>query len=112
MSQCKPWWKEPWPWLLISGPALAMMGCAVTIWVAMQHADRPIVDGVVRQGLVIRQAATPAGAVTSAAAMAPAMAPATAAATEAATAAATTAAAAVATRHARDAVNSHAVARP
>lgn len=58
MFQCKPWWKEPWPWLLISGPAMAMMGCAATIWVAMQHADRPIVDGVVRQGLVIRQAAT------------------------------------------------------
>ncbi|WP_456282545.1 FixH family protein [Cupriavidus sp. JZ107] len=57
MSQCKPWWKEPWPWLLISGPALAMIGCAVTIWVALRHADRPIVDGVVRQGLVIRQTA-------------------------------------------------------
>ena len=62
MSQGKPWWKEPWPWLLISGPAMAMMGCAVTIWVAMQHADRPIVDGVVRQGLMIRQAATAAPA--------------------------------------------------
>ena len=57
MSQCKPWWKEPWPWLLMSGPLIAMAGCAVTIWVAMQHADRPIVDGVVRQGLVIREAA-------------------------------------------------------
>lgn len=67
MSQCKPWWKEPWPWLLISGPALAMIGCAVTIWVAMQHADRPIVDGVVRQGLLVRQAATPAAVAVSAA---------------------------------------------
>ncbi|ALD90871.1 hypothetical protein CR3_1645 [Cupriavidus gilardii CR3] len=67
MSQCKSWWKEPWPWLLISGPALAMIGCAVTIWVAMQHADRPIVDGVVRQGLLVRQAATPAAVAASAA---------------------------------------------
>ncbi|USE81328.1 FixH family protein [Cupriavidus gilardii] len=67
MSQCKPWWKEPWPWLLISGPALAMIGCAVTIWVAMQHADRLIVDGVVRQGLLVRQAAAPAAVAASAA---------------------------------------------
>lgn len=55
MSQRKPWWKEPWPWLLMSGPLLAMAGCAVTIWIAMRHADRPIVDGVVRQGLVVRE---------------------------------------------------------
>lgn len=87
MSQCKPWWKEPWPWLLISGPAMAMMGCAVTIWVAMQHADRPIVDGVVRQGLVIREAPT--------------------------TAAPTTAAPAVRATHAAHApTNAHAAARP
>ncbi|TWG79609.1 hypothetical protein L602_000600000090 [Cupriavidus gilardii J11] len=61
MSQSRPWWKEPWPWLLMSGPLLAMAGCAVTIWIAMRHADRPI-EGVVRQGLVIREAgaATPA----------------------------------------------------
>lgn len=105
MSQCKPWWKEPWPWLLIGGPAMAMMGCAVTIWVAMQHADRPIVDGVVRQGLVIRQAATPP---TAAAGVATA---ATAAAT-AATAATAAAAAALATQNARDAANPQSVARP
>jgi hypothetical protein len=51
----EPWWKEPWPWLLMSGPLLAMAACAVTIWLAMRHADVPIVDGVVRRGLVIEQ---------------------------------------------------------
>lgn len=97
MSQCKPWWKEPWPWLLISGPAMAMMGCAATIWVAMQYADRPIVDGVVRQGLVIREAPTTA-------------APTTAAPT---TAAPMTAAPAVRATHAAHApTNAHAAARP
>jgi len=87
MSQCKPWWKEPWPWLLISGPALAMIGCAVTIWVAMQHADRPIVDGVVRQGLLVRQAAAPAAVAVAVAASA-------------------------ATQDSRDAVDPRSVARP
>ncbi|CAG9180623.1 FixH family protein [Cupriavidus respiraculi] len=58
----RPWWKEPWPWLLMSGPLVAMAGCAVTIWLAMQHADTPIVDGVQRRGLVIEQAGRASGA--------------------------------------------------
>lgn len=56
MTASRPWWKEPWPWLLMTGPVLAMAGCAATIWLAMGHADRPIVDGVVKQGLMVRQA--------------------------------------------------------
>lgn len=50
----KPWWKQLWPWLLISGPAIAAIGCAITIWLAFtQDADQPIRDGVVKRGLKI-----------------------------------------------------------
>jgi len=36
----KPWWKQLWPWLLISGPAIAMIGCIITIWLALTiHVD-------------------------------------------------------------------------
>jgi len=53
-SEVKPWWKQLWPWLLISGPALAAVGCAVTIWLAFtHHADQPIRDGVTKRGLKI-----------------------------------------------------------
>jgi len=38
----RPWWKQLWPWLLISGPAAAMIGCAITIWLAYQIPDVPI----------------------------------------------------------------------
>ena len=52
----KPWWKQLWPWLLISGPALAMVGCAITIWLAVNlYADKPLRDGVVKQGLKVEQ---------------------------------------------------------
>ena len=52
----KPWWKQLWPWLLISGPAVAMIGCIITIWLAMNmHADKPLRDGVVKQGLKVEQ---------------------------------------------------------
>lgn len=37
-----PWYRHRWPWLLIAGPALTIVGCIVTIVLAFQHAD-PVV---------------------------------------------------------------------
>jgi len=52
----KPWWKQLWPWLLISGPAVAMIGCIITIWLAVNlYADKPLRDGVTKQGLKVEQ---------------------------------------------------------
>ena len=50
----KPWWKQLWPWLLISGPAVAMVGCIITIWLAVNmYGDKPLREGVVKQGLKV-----------------------------------------------------------
>ena len=52
----KPWWKQLWPWLLISGPAVAMIGCIITIYLAVNlYADKPLRDGLVKQGLKVEQ---------------------------------------------------------
>ena len=52
----KPWWKQMWPWLLISGPAVAMIGCIITIYLAINlHADKPLREGVTKQGLKVEQ---------------------------------------------------------
>jgi hypothetical protein len=52
----KPWFKQLWPWLLISGPAIAMIGCAITIWLAVtMYADKPLHDGVIKRGLKVEQ---------------------------------------------------------
>ncbi|WP_353431870.1 FixH family protein [Polynucleobacter sp. MWH-UH23A] len=52
----KPWWKQLWPWLLISGPAVAMIACVITIWLAVNmYTDKPLRDGVVKQGLKVEQ---------------------------------------------------------
>lgn len=32
-----PWYKEPWPWILMSGPILAIIGCIITIYLAFQQ---------------------------------------------------------------------------
>ena len=50
----KPWWKEPWPWILMSGPFVVIIGCIVTIVLAMQsYGDQAIVDGGFKRGLVV-----------------------------------------------------------
>lgn len=52
----KPWWKQLWPWLLISGPAVAMIGCFITIYLAINmYADKPLHEGVVKHGLKVEQ---------------------------------------------------------
>lgn len=33
-EQSNPWYKEPWPWILMAGPFLAVVGCLVTIYLA------------------------------------------------------------------------------
>ncbi|MEE2979743.1 MAG: FixH family protein [Pseudomonadota bacterium] len=60
-APARPWWREPWPWLLMAGPFAAMIGCGVTIWLATSHPDAAIHDNVVRRGLVVEKpAAAPA----------------------------------------------------
>lgn len=52
-----PWWREPWPWLLMAGPALAIVGCAITIVLAVQNfGNQAVNDGGVKQGLVVTKA--------------------------------------------------------
>lgn len=54
LSEGRPWWRHRWPWLLLLGPAVAVIGCAVTIALAFQsYGDQEIHDGGTRQGLVV-----------------------------------------------------------
>ena len=52
----KPWWKQSWPWLIISGPAIGAIGAGITIYLALtKDVDQPIRDGVMKQGLKVEQ---------------------------------------------------------
>lgn len=56
----KPWWREPWPWILMAGPAAAVVGCIITIVLAVQNfSDQAIHDGGVKRGLVVTKQAHP-----------------------------------------------------
>ncbi|OZI22252.1 lipoprotein [Bordetella genomosp. 7] len=56
-SSPKPWYREPWPWFLMAGPLLAMVGCIITIYLAVTRFDgQAIVEGAVKRGLVVERA--------------------------------------------------------
>lgn len=51
----KPWYREPWPWLLISGPAAVLVAGAATMWIAFASADGLVAEDYYRQGLAINK---------------------------------------------------------
>ncbi len=42
--EIRPWFREPWVWFIIALPAAAVVGCAITIWLAITRPDYLIVD--------------------------------------------------------------------
>ena len=41
----KPWYYEPWPWILMAGPFAAMVGCFITIYFAYSNfTHEPILE--------------------------------------------------------------------
>lgn len=55
LVKSKPWYSEPWPWLLMAGPALVVVASAVTLWLALKSDDGLVVDDYYKQGLGINQ---------------------------------------------------------
>jgi len=50
-----PWWKHRWPWLLMMGPALAVVGGGYTGWLAFTREDALVVGDYYKQGRAINQ---------------------------------------------------------
>jgi len=51
----KPWYRQLWPWLIISGPAAVLVAGAATIWIAFASADGLVVEDYYKQGLAINK---------------------------------------------------------
>ena len=43
MTRANPWYREPWPWLLMAGPAIVVAACIVSAILAIATAD-PLVS--------------------------------------------------------------------
>lgn len=55
MSVERSWYREPWPWILMAGPAAAVVAGAITIWIAFASADGLVADDYYKQGLAINR---------------------------------------------------------
>lgn len=49
----KPWYREPWPWLLMAGPAIVVVAGFVTLGFAIQSSDGLVADDYYKQGNAI-----------------------------------------------------------
>ncbi|WP_374245670.1 FixH family protein [Zoogloea sp.] len=54
-QQSKPWYKEPWTWLLMLMPATAIVAGFITLWLAIKSFDGLVADDYYKQGLAINQ---------------------------------------------------------
>ena len=51
----KPWYREPWPWILMSGPGIVVIAATATMWIAFTSADALVAEDYYRQGLGINK---------------------------------------------------------
>lgn len=53
IATARPWWKEPYVWLVIAGPLSAVLACVVTAAYIMQGPDALVSDDAYREGVAI-----------------------------------------------------------
>jgi hypothetical protein len=51
----EPWYKQFWPWFLISLPATAVIGSMISIKLAVDTADGLVIDDYYKEGLAINK---------------------------------------------------------
>ena len=54
-SHSGPWYREPWPWILMAGPFTVIVAGLFTAWLAVTRADPLVVDNYYKEGLAINQ---------------------------------------------------------
>jgi hypothetical protein len=50
-----PWYREPWPWIIMAGPAAVVVAGVITIWIAFATSDGLVAEDYYKQGLAINQ---------------------------------------------------------
>lgn len=51
----KPWYREPWPWLLMAGPLLVVIAGTYTAYLAVSSSDGLVADDYYKQGLSVNK---------------------------------------------------------
>jgi hypothetical protein len=53
MNAAHPWYRERWPWILMSGPAIVVVAGVITTWIAFATSDGLVADDYYKRGLGI-----------------------------------------------------------
>lgn len=54
-SHRRPWYREPWPWILMSGPFIVVVAALTTAWIAVKTDDGLVTADYYKKGLAINQ---------------------------------------------------------
>lgn len=49
----QPWYREPWPWLLMAGPFIVVVAGIVTAWLAVTTSDGLVTEDYYKQGQAV-----------------------------------------------------------
>jgi len=55
VDSTKPWYRQLWPWLIMSGPFIVVIAASYTGWIAFTRQDAMVVDDYYKQGLAINK---------------------------------------------------------
>lgn len=55
VNTVKPWYREPWPWILMAGPVAVIIAGFITAWLAIRSFDGLVDDDYYKQGLAVNQ---------------------------------------------------------
>jgi uncharacterized protein len=50
-----PWYREPWPWIVMSGPALVVVAGVITTAIAFRTSDGLVADDYYKRGLMVNR---------------------------------------------------------
>lgn len=54
-AAARPWYREPWPWILAAGPFIVVVAAFYTAWLAVKSNDGLVTDDYYRRGLAANQ---------------------------------------------------------
>lgn len=54
-SAASPWYREPWPWILMAGPFIVVIAGIYTAWLAITSSDGLVTEDYYRKGLAVSQ---------------------------------------------------------
>lgn len=55
LTVARPWYREPWPWILAAGPFIVVVAAIYTAWLAVTTNDGLVTDDYYRKGLSANQ---------------------------------------------------------